>query len=649
MIKAYPPFAPYRDVVFQSFSNAFRQYETNGSKAYYEKLLQTADTISDKNISCIIYARVASEMADKSDIECFRLLSEGLALARKHDAAFGNMLLLYTKTYIKQMQQTTLTEKINLLDQLQETAEKNDHPFIEAYVVRDKAILFYNENLLDSARYYIQLALKKYQAYYSPNSIINFNNMLALIEHKKKNYKRAISLFNKTIELAKAAQDTAWIGIASGNKGMAFYNLKQYDSAYVNFLIDARYSLLKKEYGSAALAMLSLAKLHDYMLGNPDSAKYYFNQAVSTALKGSNYEIINIYWNIYKYYTEKNDYKQALIYHELYTATKDSLQPHLNWRKLQDLQKQFEMQLKEQKIELLEKENQLRARKIKQNKLILTGLIIFSVLLLVSVYVIYMSRKKILENSLQIKKQHEAIVRQTEELKELNKIKDKIFSVLSHDLRSPIAALKSTFDLLEAGIINEEEFRQIHHTISSQLTSLSVALDNLLYWSKSQLRGNSTHTESEFNIHDIITRNIKLLELQAKNKNIHIHTDVDTTLMVKADLSKTDVVVRNLLSNAIKFNPPGGIIKIHSRSVNGKITIAFQDSGIGINPEIRDKIFMLDDTKRQTGTEGESGTGLGLWLCKNFMEQNKGDIYYESEPGKGTVFYISLPAASTSF
>jgi signal transduction histidine kinase len=602
-------------------------------------LLRAADTIADKNITCLIYARAATDLAGMSDADCFSYLEKGFAIAEKHKSDYGKLALLQTRVYIRHLQQIPSQEKIQNLNELFVLMKSHDFKGGMANVIRDKASVFYSERQYDSSKHYINLALNHYFDYFSNNSILNLYNTLALIEGKKKNYTASIALYDKAIQLAKTVKDTAWIGIASGNKGMAYYHLGMYDSALVNLKIDIKYSLLGKEYGSSANAMLATGEIFETIYHNPDSARKYFTLAKETVAKGRRHEIVQLYHNLYNYYARKKDFENAFQYYTQYTAIKDSLNPLMAEQQLKEFQKQFELQKKEREIEMLAQQNEMRAKQTQQNRILVSGLIIFILLLSVTLYVIYRSREQDRIARLQIS-------RQSEQLKKLNDIKDKIFSILSHDMRSPIAALKNTFDLLDAGLINEKEYGVMKEKISNQLSNLNIVLDNLLQWSKSQIQGDEAHIETTFGIREIVMRNMRLLELQAKNKNIRIEIAVDENLKVAADFNKTDIVVRNLLSNAIKFTHPGGIVHVDAKKNNGMIMLAFRDSGNGIRAEERDKIFEIKSASRQYGTAGESGTGLGLWLCKIYMEQNKGTIYFETESGKGSIFYISLPAAN---
>lgn len=638
-LKLYPGAEQYSDFIQHSFLRAHQHYQATRSKEYYDQLLCAADTISNKTITSLIYAQAATSLADMSDADCFFYLEKGIALAEKYHSVTGKLVLLQKQVYIQNLQQIPTEEKIKNLDELFHHMHLHDFRVGMASVLRDKAILYYSQQQYDSSAYYIKEALTQYLPYLTNNSIINLYNALGLIEEKNGNYKMAISLFNKVIQLATAIKDTAWIGIASGNKGMVYYHMGRYDSALIHLKGDIEYSLKAKEYGSACNAMVALGELYETIYQQPDSAVKYFTLAKKMIRNGNPQQILRVNHDLYRYYVKKRDFENALRHYEQYIYLKDSLGPLMTAQRIQELEKQFKMQKKDREIEILAKENEIRRKQSQQTRIISVVLVVFIIMLSIMLYLIYRARKQERHARLQIS-------RQSEELKRLNEIKDSIFSILSHDMRSPIAALKSLLDMWDEGLINENEYDTIKEKIKNQLFNLNIVLDNILQWSKSQIQGTDIHDEIVFPLHEIVMRNVRLFELQARNKNIHIHVEVNEHLKTKADKNKIDIVVRNLLSNAIKFSRSGGVINVHAKQDNGTIVVAFQDTGVGISSDIRDKLFEIRGVSRQHGTAGEGGTGLGLWLCKRYIEQNKGTIYFESASGKGSIFYIKLPVAN---
>lgn len=241
-----------------------------------------------------------------------------------------------------------------------------------------------------------------------------------------------------------------------------------------------------------------------------------------------------------------------------------------------------------------------------------------------------------------LKKAQTALQEANHRLEELNYIKDRLFSIISHDLRSPLNSLQGVLTLLEMGGLNETEQSTIVSALSKQVKNTSELLDNLLYWAKSQMQGMEL-SPVVFYIQTLIRENVDLLTPQAAAKNITLENLSQIPIQVKADREMIKLVIRNIVANAIKFTPQGGKIKIIAEIKDKYCTVSIQDTGAGLPAEQLGKLFKSDTHFTTRGTANEKGTGLGLLLCKDFVERNGGTIGVESEEGKGSRFYFTLP------
>jgi signal transduction histidine kinase len=231
------------------------------------------------------------------------------------------------------------------------------------------------------------------------------------------------------------------------------------------------------------------------------------------------------------------------------------------------------------------------------------------------------------------------------ELKSANETKDKFFSIIAHDLKNPFNSLLGFTDLLinDWKELSEEEKIEFISIIKNTTEETFRLLMNLLEWSSIQRKCVSFNTEKVF-IDEIIRETKKHLDPYAFFKNIRISIhNIPADLTVEADPNMLMTVFRNLVSNAIKFTPKNGNIKINARQENDKIICCVEDSGIGMTKDVSDNLFKLRLNSPGKGTDGESGTGLGLILCQEFIKMHHGDIYAESEPGKGSKFCFALP------
>lgn len=247
-------------------------------------------------------------------------------------------------------------------------------------------------------------------------------------------------------------------------------------------------------------------------------------------------------------------------------------------------------------------------------------------------------------------KNYKTLIKSEQRLRELNATKDKFFSIIAHDLKNPFNDLMGFTQLLALNIEKYdkskiEQFVNIIHQSSKLAYNL---LENLLDWSRSQT-GTLKFNPEKIPINKLVDENIDLLESTARNKSIQIYSEFDKELFAFADKNMVRTIIRNLISNAIKYTNQGGHINIKSYSDNKVCEISVSDSGIGISEENIAKIFKIDESFSTIGTEREKGTGLGLILCKEFVEKSGGKLWVKSEPNKGSTFFFTLPLPEPEF
>jgi len=233
---------------------------------------------------------------------------------------------------------------------------------------------------------------------------------------------------------------------------------------------------------------------------------------------------------------------------------------------------------------------------------------------------------------------------QSEQLVGMNKLKDRLFSIIAHDLRGPLINLNDIIKMLNEGMITEEEFKSFVPQLSKNIGYTTGLLENLLFWSKSQLQGEVVKPVY-FNLKEVSVNIFHLFENTIQEKDILIDNNIALTCKVYADKDMIQLVVRNLISNAVKFSKRGGSIQLSS-SIEGNNTIlCVKDTGVGISESDQKKLFE-QETFTTRGTDNEQGTGLGLLLCKDFIEKNGGSIWVESEIGQGSKFCVRIPNAN---
>jgi len=231
-----------------------------------------------------------------------------------------------------------------------------------------------------------------------------------------------------------------------------------------------------------------------------------------------------------------------------------------------------------------------------------------------------------------------------QELRDLNASKDKFFSIISHDLRSPFTHILGYSEVLsdEVDSLEVEQIKSFAKIIYRATKQLSNLLENLLHWSGVQT-GRLERNPQQLDLAKIVTHNITLLQGNATHKNIQLSDNIPDAIAIYADKNTTNSVMQNLISNAIKFTPSGGKVTVTATPQKKHVEIAVSDTGVGMSQQAISKLFRIDTHHSTLGTDEEKGSGLGLILCKEFVEQNNGKIWVESEPGQGTTFRFTLP------
>ena len=338
-------------------------------------------------------------------------------------------------------------------------------------------------------------------------------------------------------------------------------------------------------------------------------------------------------------------YDSAYFYQKRSSELRESLQSESYQERLNLMQ--FDNQRAEIGQLLFEKDQEKVAREQQRAQIfLLYGLLTVTAILII---VLYRSRNLKLKSNRtlqhrneEIKEQKESIASQAEQLQELNTTKDKILSIISHDLKSPLNSIAGSLNLLQEGLISQEEFHTFIPDLSKNVSYTTSMLDNLLHWAKNQLgRGNNVNREN-INLRQMTLNKVELLSPQASQKGVQVEAKIDQPIVVYADDIMIQIVLQNLISNAIKFCNRGDKILVSAQQKGQDCVVCVSDTGLGISQDNLDKLFTHTSFTTR-GTANEKGTGLGLQLCQDFIEKNSGKIWAESKLGEGSSFYFSLP------
>ncbi len=461
---------------------------------------------------------------------------------------------------------------------------------------------------------------------------------------KLNDYGAALSIHKKALQLWRRDKNRLMEAQSLNDIGELYRLMKREDRVLANHkaALEIRESI-NDEVGMAQshnnLAILYFEKeKYDSAIHHLQAAQVEGNESHAQEQLGKTYEYLALS------YKAVGDFQQALKYNELFVAMSEFNDREKSDRQIIEAQNRYIMGKKQSEIEKLQairkqRERELAAEiKMRNTLFLVVALTLIVVGLTVYLYMVKQRSNRILEAA------NAQVNKQNAQLQELNATKDKFFSIISHDLKGPLNSLTSFSNLLinYYDSLSREEVQMLAKDFDKSVKNLFALLENLLEWSRSQT-GNIDFTPEIFNLSGLLMENKSLLEAQAQNKKINLINQASEPLKVSAHKQSINTVIRNLISNAIKFTPEGGTIQTRAMRSGDVIVVSVADNGVGMSPAVVEKLFRIDTKITTKGTADEKGTGLGLILCKDFVEKNGGRIWVESEPGKGTVFHFSLP------
>jgi signal transduction histidine kinase len=272
-------------------------------------------------------------------------------------------------------------------------------------------------------------------------------------------------------------------------------------------------------------------------------------------------------------------------------------------------------------------------------------LILVILLVFIILFLLYRKLRYISRINQQLEQKQEEVIQANKKLQEINAMRDKLFSIISHDLRNPFASIASFSRIIKRDIheLNTDELQELAIELDRSVSNINTLLDNLLHWSMAQT-GKLSYNPEYIMLTKLVDENIDLVLATAKGKGIEISNTIDKDVVVWSDVNMTNSIIRNLLSNAIKYVNSGGSITLSSERVDDMIHVFVADTGVGIGDEGKSKILKPDYLLSTYGTNDEKGSGLGLLICKEFTEKQGGKIWFTSEPDIGSTFFFSLPA-----
>lgn len=627
--------------------------ETEVSNSYLFKALDLLKESEPDSIKSKLYNNIGSNyfFQDKFDSSAYYYekaldINKRINNISEISILINNLAHLYNKL---EQYEKAFEHNFYLLDiyEKQEDAEKTTDILIRI------ANSYIEISRFDDAVIFAEKAVNLVRLSNDTKKLARVLTTLGNVYLEKKEFKTAMTHYSEALSYVKDIKSSKGKAVLLNNIGLIQKQFGNYKEAFQKIEESIE---IRKEIGAeddlfhpyTSLAELSMKQGKFY-----DAIKFLHSAMAISVKNNERKEINDTYYLLYTSYKNLDKYDSALKYYESYTMLKDSLVDSELSSVVENLKIKYETEKKESENNLLR--NQNTTQKIYFT--VILGLIFAFLILL---YAKYRSKqetnRKLNEKNEQIKKQHDELQQMysqlqlsEEQLREANATKDKFFSIIAHDLKNPIHAITLSSDLLinKFKYMDAEQLVEVVQNINKSGNHLSVLLTNLLEWSRAKTYSIDFQPEI-IDLRNASRDTMGLLEMNAKKKDISLVNNITDSTFIYADPNMIDTILRNLVSNAIKFTPQNGFVSISANVENESVVIKVKDNGIGMSSEDQHKLFRLDVHHTTKGTYNEKGTGLGLLLCKEFVEKHEGTIEVKSEIGEGSTFIIRIPLNKTN-
>jgi signal transduction histidine kinase/tetratricopeptide (TPR) repeat protein len=473
----------------------------------------------------------------------------------------------------------------------------------------------------------------------------------AEIYFAKKDYAKALDYARRATQMANELKNDYYAAFLNNSLATMLFKLGQYDKALAYFQQSLDYYSKTNDQLGVTNTDLLIAKVYLAYKNYTLAGRYALESLHLAEIKGGRKDVADAAQTLADIYETAGDYKNAVQYLKMAKNIKDTLFSDETQKKLFELQAKYKYEKEENDLKDKQAEKDLQnvhALESKKQQIVIAALIIFT--LGVIIIALYQSRadklkinRVLREKNNEIFRQKEEIEKQAEQLRIGNAQKDKLFSVIAHDLRSPFVSLQSLMTLFKDDALPLDEVKEIIVKLNVNVDHTVDLVTNLLQWASSQMNG-ITVSPVSFSVKNLIAEALGGVQKPAADKGIVLVDSTGMDMYIFADKDMIQLVVRNLLSNAVKFCTQGDTISVTTQKTMDAITVCIADTGAGITGEVLQKINN-GESITTFGTSKEKGTGLGLLLCKDFIARNNGAFRIESEEGKGSSFYFTLKSA----
>ena len=477
---------------------------------------------------------------------------------------------------------------------------------------------------------------------------------LSDVNYHRRDYDTALVYAQKAMAVAIAMKDSLAFASFNNDLGRVLAAKGQYKASLATHQTSLAYYIRTNDKLGETETFYHLARTN-LLLKDQVAASHYAFRGLELARQiHRKKDIKELGQVLAEIYRQKGDYRTALQYFQLYKDYSDSLDIEQIRKQSFSLESKYEYERKTDSMRQAALKKEVLQQHIDRNRTLLTWIGITFILFLIMVAILLLrssaasrkSNRELSEKNMEIEQQKEAMEHQAVQLLLNNQQKDKLFSIIAHDLRGPLNSLKGLLDFLKERRLTDTEIREMMDELRRNVDYSSELVGNLLFWASSQLNG-IVVTPVCLSLRQLVDDILPLYTKQAEGKNIILKNEIGDTLTAFADKDMIQVVLRNLISNAIKFCREDDTITISGRRTKEGVEVCVADTGTGIQEDVLSRIRRKESITTY-GTAREKGTGLGMLLCREFTEANGGRFRIDSVWGKGSWFYFTIPADASS-
>jgi signal transduction histidine kinase len=483
---------------------------------------------------------------------------------------------------------------------------------------------------------YLNEALTIAEKEFDTINIVRTLNTLSVIYDETADFQKVDPVLKRAIALAEAIDCIRCMAISYSQWGISLHFRGQYKEAIGKYLKEYELNKLEELTFDQFFVYQNIAEAY-FELRELTLALAYSDSAMVLAKTENAPQFIHDAYKIqYKIYKAKSDFDKALAALEMKGQYVDTLFSQEKARIQEDMKVAYETNRKEELITLLEKENTIKVLEAEQSKQLRLYLIVVVILLMLAAGILF-SRYRLKQRTARL------LDAKNIDLQNLNRVKDRLFAIISHDLKSPLSSFHTVTSTLNQYYeqISPDDIKRYLAKLEIAAKSLEDQMKNLLEWSLQQISERSLKPEA-FELRDMAEKLRSFFQLNLEVKRQTIYIEIEVPIHLETDKEYLQTVLRNLLSNAIKFTPVEGSIWLRANVIDNNVVIEVEDSGIGIASGDFHKLFTLESDKKSIGNSTEKGTGLGLVLVKEMIEKLGGVLSLTSELGKGTTFTIRM-------